>query len=262
MIKICQVCGCEFETNNSYRKCCSSKCSHSRIRTPEIKNKISETLKNTYLSNPEKYRRLRKCMVCGKEYYFDRKINTKRMCSKECSNYYRTHKTEFLSKETLQKFSEAGRKSAAKQFEEKRSLNEKYFYELCKNYFKNVKHNEPIFNGWDADILIYDYNIAVLWNGKWHYEQLSKTQSLAAVQNRDKIKLDEIQKLNWIPYIIKDMGKFNKEFVENQFKIFKEYIDTLRVGEMESCGAHNPSLPFESAPATKTRVSTQSILLK
>lgn len=31
--------------------------------------------------------------------------------------------------------------------------------------------------------------------------------------------------------------------------------------KLESCGAHNPSLPFESAPATKIWDSTRSILL-
>lgn len=34
------------------------------------------------------------------------------------------------------------------------------------------------------------------------------------IQNRDKIKMNEIQKTGWFPYVIKDMGKYNLEFVE------------------------------------------------
>ena len=56
----------------------------------------------------------------------------------------------------------AGRASAKVQNENRRSKNEIYFCELCENYFNNVKHNEPIFNGWDADVIITDYKLAIL----------------------------------------------------------------------------------------------------
>lgn len=49
-----------------------------------------------------------------------------------------------------------------------------------------------MFNGWDADIIIPNIKVAVLWNGKWHYEQIKKGHSVKQVQNRDKIKLKEI----------------------------------------------------------------------
>lgn len=51
-----------------------------------------------------------------------------------------------------------------------------YFCELCEKEFKNVGHNEPIFNGWDADVLLYDIKVAILWNGKWHYETVFEKQ--------------------------------------------------------------------------------------
>ena len=40
-----------------------------------------------------------------------------------------------------------------------------------------------------------------------------KKYSLKQVQNRNSIKLIEIKKIRYEPYIIKDMGKYNKEFV-------------------------------------------------
>ena len=82
-----------------------------------------------------------------------------------------------------------------------------------------------MFNGWDADIILSDYKIAILYNGKWHYEEISKQVSLIQIQNRDKIKENEIRKCGYIPYnIIKDLNKFNKTFVEEQFNLFLEYI--------------------------------------
>lgn len=91
---------------------------------------------------------------------------------------------------------------------------------MCESYFKNVKNNQPIFNGWDADIIIEDLKIAVLWNGIWHYKQISKKQSLEQVQSRDKIKLKEIETCGYKAYIIKDMGKYNPIFVKDEFDKF------------------------------------------
>jgi hypothetical protein len=81
-----------------------------------------------------------------------------------------------------------------------------------------------MFNGWDADVIIEDIKTAILWNGKWHYEKIKKEHSVEQVQNRDKIKLMEIENMGYKSYVIKDLGKANKEFVEKEFK---KFIDNL-----------------------------------
>ena len=124
----------------------------------------------------------------------------------------------------LYRLSEAGKKSANSQKDVRRSKNEIEFCKLCESKFDLVRHNESIFNGWDADILIYDIKLAILWNGKWHYEKITKQHSVEQVQNRDKIKIKEIQKHNWTPYIIKDMGKYNLSFVRQEFDKLLKYI--------------------------------------
>lgn len=118
--------------------------------------------------------------------------------------------------------SAAGKKGLSSQINIRRSKAEILFCSLCEDYFNKVTHNEPIFNDWDADVLIWDKKIAVLWNGKWHYEKITRKHSVKQVQNRDKIKCKEIEKAGWKVYIIKDLGKFNEEFVREQFKIFLE----------------------------------------
>ena len=87
---------------------------------------------------------------------------------------------------------------------------------IDKNYL-----NEQFFDGWDADVIIHSEKTAILWNGIWHYKQILKTQSLKQVQTRDRIKTSIIEKYGYVPYVIKDMGKYNKAFVEQEFEIFK-----------------------------------------
>jgi len=116
--------------------------------------------------------------------------------------------------------SKGGRASAAKQAQTRRSKNEIYFAELCKEKFQNVKTNEPIFNGWDADVILPDQKIAILWNGKWHYQKITAKHSVKQVQNRDQIKQKEIEKAGYKIYVVKDLGKYNKDFVKEEFKKF------------------------------------------
>ena len=133
------------------------------------------------------------------------------------------YKSGFIEyQKNREKFLESARQGGliSADSQNKRSKNEKLFCEMCEFYFKNVKHNERIFNGWDADIIIEDFKIVVLWNGIWHYKQISKKQSLEQVQSRDKIKLKEIETCGYKAYIIKDMGKYNPIFVKDEFDKF------------------------------------------
>ena len=111
----------------------------------------------------------------------------------------------------------SGLKSVHSQKELRRSKNEAYFFDLCSKQFTGVLSNKPMFGGWDADVILTEQRIAVLWNGKWHYEKITKQHSVLQVQNRDALKIEAIKKGGFEPYVIKDMGKFNKIFVEEQF---------------------------------------------
>lgn len=223
---ICENCGKEHEGVYGSGRFCSHSCQASytnkhRKLSNETKKKISESIHN--LAKPKT------CKICQKQFIKGEGYNFSRVfCSEECHKKYLLNKTFYDSlnktEEQLKQQHDIrvtiGKKSAAIQAETRRSKNEKYFCELCESYFNNVTHNDPMFNGWDADVLIHDLNIAVLWNGPWHYKQISKSQSLLQVQNRDKIKIQEIINFGWKPYIIKDLGKYNPNFVKEQFDIF------------------------------------------
>ena len=239
----------EFSNEKNHPKYCSRSCANKREITDEIKSKISQAVKKrieqkkkdevndiqiTSKRKPSKRKpskrkpskREKICIVCEKPFVSNSR--GRKTCSDECNKYYMTHRKEFLSDESIQRLRDGGLKSSSIQAEVRRSRNEIYFYELCKKEFKNVTHNENIFNGWDADVLIYDYKVAVLWNGNWHYKPIKKGSSLSQIQNRDKIKVKEIINCGWIPYIIEDKGKYNKQFVEDKFKEFIEFIETIK----------------------------------
>lgn len=160
------------------------------------------------LKNMNEISKVKICNICECEYHSRRKTSI--TCGTSCSSKYRNKKYDVARK--------GGLKSAANQ--QRRSKNEIYFFELCCKYYKNVKHNVAMFNGWDADIVIEDLKCAVLWNGAWHYKQISKSQSLSQIQNRDRLKLIEINKCGYFPYVIVDMGKYDAAFVEFEFNKF------------------------------------------
>jgi hypothetical protein len=198
----CFRCSKQHDGKFGSGKFCSRSCANKRNFSVDTKSKISLSLTKWI-----PFKRI--CEECNIEFVVatpSQKLQ--RFCSRVCS---RKHNHRLMSVS-------GGRQSVLAQG--RRSKNEIYFAELCFNHFNSVETNEPKFNGWDADIIINDIKIAVLWNGKWHYEKITKAHSLLQVQNRDRIKIDEIKKFGYHPYIIVDMGKFSKKFVEEQFRKF------------------------------------------
>lgn len=102
---------------------------------------------------------------------------------------------------------------------------------MCIKYFgeEDVICNIPFFidknnNLWDADIIIKSIKTAVGYNGIWHYKKVRRNHNLSQVQTRDIIKQSVIKANGYDYYIIKDMGKYKQEFVEEQFWLFLHKI--------------------------------------
>lgn len=201
-----------FPQKNKYY--CSRSCANSRNHSQETKNKTRITILKGIIPNNIF------CLNCGKEFYAVPSAKRK-FCSSKCSIIYLTlnKPPDYFS--NIGKI--GGRISASKQI--RISKNEIYFAELCMENFKNILLNMPIFNGWDADVILTDHKIAVLWNGIWHYKHVTRKYPLKQIQSRDKIKIHEIENAGYIPYVIKDMGRYNKKFVESEFEKFKNWWD-------------------------------------
>ena len=190
-------------------------CSPSTVAFHCKKNNLT----NIGLNERKKEKRGTKiCENCGVEFSLNGINKERKFCNKECYN-----KSDSL-KNSGRKF---GLHSSQVQKESRRSKNEIYLFDLCKEKYNHILSNESMFNGWDADIIICQYKIAILWNGKWHYEKITNKHSVKQVENRDRIKIKEIESCGYIPYIIKDMGRENKDFVEKEFKKLTGYISSL-----------------------------------
>lgn len=216
----CERCGKILTEKFGSGRFCSRACASARDHSEASKAKIkySNTGKsrkaqdnskyllkvNAYLQNPVY------CAVCGNSLSYDKRF--RKTCSDECFHLA---------------LSAAGKTSAA--ISVKRSKNEIAFCKLCENHFgiENVLHNEPMFNGWDADIILPKYKLAILWNGPWHYKTILNGHSLKQVQTRDAIKVAEIEKYGFIPYIIKDLAKECETKAFTEFNKLLLFIQTL-----------------------------------
>jgi predicted nucleic acid-binding Zn ribbon protein len=155
------------------------------IAAKKIQNEKSLPDREIYKINPKT------CVQCSIPLEYEKRRS--KTCSKEC--------LRLVNKKSGQ---QGGLKSASGP-RAKRSKNEILFAELCLQEFTKVTCNERIFDGWDADVLIYDHKIAVLWNGDWHYREMGcYNHSLSQVQNRDKFKAELIKKYGWLLYVVKD----------------------------------------------------------
>lgn len=217
----CERCGKIMVSIYGSGRFCSKECANSRVFTDlskdRIKKSVQTVVKNKQeIKKAEYYLNPNKCVICNKDLPYD--IKNRKTCSKKCLTV--------INKINATK---AGRISSKKQ--NKRSKNEILFCELCEQHFgkENVLHNIPMFNDWDADIIIPNLKLAILWNGLWHYQKITKLHSLEQVQNRDLIKLKEIRKNGYTPYIIEDYGKYNETKVHNEFIKLLKFLEQYEI---------------------------------
>lgn len=156
-----------------------------------------------------------KCRNCGVEWtpIYTTVIvpgQYKTTCSLECTKQLQkklgstTLKQLHLDKTRMSEISsKGGRASAAIQV--RRSKDEIKLFELCRTSFANVESNKVIADGWDADIVIEEFKLAILWNGPWHYKEMKhKNHSLAQVQQRDSIKKQVLSNNGYTVLIFED----------------------------------------------------------
>lgn len=213
----CNNCGNEYTLSltmskfksNRFKKNCTRSCANKRNHSVKTKEKISKSL-STGITLYDK-----RCSNCDKD--FSSRYKNQKFCSKKCSNPFNNPKV--------------GRKGGieSNKIQNKRSKNEIEFANLCLQNFKSVRTNENIFNGWDADVIIEDIKVAILWNGVWHYKKITESHSLKQVQNRDKTKVKEIKKSGYYPYIIKDMGSESYEKVKTEWEIFNIWLNNKNI---------------------------------
>lgn len=219
----CKQCSCPISVRNKF---CSKSCAakfNNKIRTVNSRKRQSINLKKKLHPDIDVvgdfsliYKNT--CKECNN--YFFRSKPKRYFCSKECLSLYL--RKQYIDRPEISK--ENSRQGILKGIETRglRSKQETELYELCAKYFQNTSHNEKIIDGWDADILLKDYKIAILWNGPWHYKQMPhKNHSLSQVQTRDKIKKNKLEDAGWHVLIYED----NKFTPFTAFQNIKMVVD-------------------------------------
>jgi hypothetical protein len=199
----CTYCASALDYSKRHNRFCSKKCSVTfnntarGPRTEDTKAKIKASIDLLHSAKPPKTIKrkepkqssMRVCSAC--EQPFIAKLNgrnTRKTCSAACASEAR---------------SKGGRRSAATRV--LRSKDEIALYELCLSRFPDAQNNIILADGWDADISIPSLNLAILWNGIWHREQLSfKNHSLPQVQTRDRLKKKALTKAGWCVLVYED----------------------------------------------------------
>ena len=220
---ICEKCGCEHDGEYGSGRFCGKECARSFAtwrRREEINSKVSRTLKT---KSERLYTRIMflTCRHCKKLFVVKHSKRDRIYCSVDCTLEHQAQVEKHAGARL------GGQRSSQKRSKVKRSKNEIYFAKLCSEKFENVMTNKAMFNGWDADVILEEHKIAILWNGPWHYKKITRKHSLEQVQNRDTLKIKAIELAGFTPYIIKDMGKENKKFVEKEFEIFLLWLKSL-----------------------------------
>ena len=228
----CERCGQVMTEKFGTGRFCSRTCANTRDLSEETKEKISQSIRAvdcvdfTRVGNHTGKGRVawskNKHQACVLEY----ELNPKKC--KICGNilsYEHRNRSTCGNPSCRHEVSVRAGKNSAKVIG-KRSKNEIAFCTMCENYFglEHVLHNEPMFNGWDADIILLDYKLAILWNGPWHYRKITESHSLEQVQTRDRIKVDEINNCGYTPYIIKDLSKANDKKAQEEFDRLLKYL--------------------------------------
>lgn len=219
----CEQCNKEHDGSYGSGRFCRQACSRS-FSTKSKRKEISEKSRQWMLKNKPPTIVNKECLFCSAKFQVKKTKKNQKFCSRSCACKwpYDERSPDFARNKA--RAIERGKKSAAAQRDTRRSKNEIYFASLCEEHFERVLTNEPMFNGWDADVIIPELKIAVLWNGKWHYEEIMEGTSLKQIQNRDKIKMKEIRKAGYEPYVIKDMGKENPALVKVEWLKFLRNI--------------------------------------
>lgn len=184
--------------------CCRSHAAlyNNSIRSLESRNKQRSTIRKKYSSDLKVHKtkiQMRKeaylenpqlCNVCSTAIDFSNR--RRKTCSDKC-----------LDIRNKQNCSKRGRNSASKNV--KRSKQEIELFERCKEQFPDALSNHVIAEGWDADIVLPESKVAILWNGPWHYQQMPfQNHSLKQVQTRDRLKTKLFESLGWKVLIFED----------------------------------------------------------
>lgn len=197
----CTNCNNELIHRDQKKFCCRS-CAvsyNNKIKGPRsitTREKTSKTLKDRADKLGRKHPKngsmfVRVCRICKTEFLHVK--YSKNLCSYKCQ----VELKRFFNKQVQAQ----GRGIWAKR---SRSKGEKLLAEKLAKIGANVITNKHMFSGYDADIILPDYKLAIHWNGAWHWKPLRGEQLLKKIKARDEERYKAVEQAGYINLIIID----------------------------------------------------------
>ena len=209
----CEHCGSVHDGTFATGRFCRVQCSRAYAtakRRSEINAKVSKT-------NKAKHARHIQCAGCGVTFRAPRKRS--KFCSRACTPQRNKGSEAYAA------MGRAGASALGK-----RSKGEILFYDLCADRGWSLTHNDPAFEGYDADILIHDHKIAIHYDGPCHRRVIFRGQSLAQIQTRDRRKRAIIERHGWRNFTI-EAERTNVDFLRLEFKRLIAFIERTKTDD-------------------------------
>jgi len=75
------------------------------------------------------------------------------------------------------------------------------------------------------DITIPELEIAVEWNGIFHYKPIGGKKRLRKIKAKDRMKVQRLSEMDWFFYVVKHEKRYDPNVVESHFDILCEVIN-------------------------------------
>jgi hypothetical protein len=169
------------------------------------------------------------CKYCENIFYSQR--NKQKFCDIKCAKNWRRYTLE-----GIKQCKKGGLNSYKISKNNKRSKNEIELSRLCIKHFgeSETLTNYKIFSGFDADVILENFKLAIEWNGVWHYKYIRRDQKLKKILHNDKLKAGIIRSHNYNLIVVKDMGSHNIKLVRKTFNVILNLLNTNMLKSVKS----------------------------
>lgn len=109
-----------------------------------------------------------------------------------------------------------------------RSRSERLLFKLLKTEYPSLyikQQDRDLLNPYELDITIPELQIAIEWNGIFHYQPINSKTKLRKTQKKDRLKQKLLYEMNWTFYVVRHESKFNENIVNEHFETIQDIID-------------------------------------
>lgn len=107
-------------------------------------------------------------------------------------------------------------------------MSETHLCRLLKKTYPQLtikEQDRDLLNPYELDITIPELEIAVEWNGIFHYKPIGGKKRLRKTKAKDRMKIQRLEEMDWFFYVVKHEKRYDPDVVEAHFEVLCEVID-------------------------------------